>query len=97
MGPIPASNNTALGTFMATKVTLHNVHVVCFKVGFLPGKNLLLPCHWQKVGEKLSFCPGEILAPRNKWQKKREELKGLTEYCRPVTDETYHIDLCPLL
>ena len=24
-------------------------------------------------------------------------LKGVTEYCKPVTDETYHIDLFPLL
>ena len=23
--------------------------------------------------------------------------KGVTEYCKPVTDEIYHIDLCPLL
>ena len=24
-------------------------------------------------------------------------VKGLTEYCKPVTDETDQIDLCPLL
>ena len=29
--------------------------------------------------------------------KQFEILKGLTEYCKPATDETDHIDLCPLL